>query len=149
MGIDGFSMSNLTGVNRNLSSQQLANEAEATARQAMDNEIADVDGISKKQKAGRKDPDAAFNGRMVLIKDEEQDKEQEQQEEQEPQKQQQKQKKEPTDEDIAKYHFRFNREGMIDICEGDEIVSTISPEDAARVLANMNDFSGALVNKNV
>lgn len=149
MGIDGFSMSNLTGVNRNLSSQQLANEAEATARQATDNEIADVDGISKKQKAGRKDPDAAFNGRMVLIKDEEQDKEQEQQEEQEPQKQQQNQKKEPTDEDIAKYHFRFNSEGMIDICEGDEVVSTISPEDAARALANMSDFSGALVNKNI
>lgn len=148
MGIDGFSMSNL-GLNRNLTSAQLANEVEATAKQALENQMADVDGVGKKEKAGRKDPDAAFNGRMVLIKDEEQDKEQEQQEEQEPQKQQQKQKKEPTDEDIAKYHFRFNREGMIDICEGDEVVSTISPEDAARALANMSDFSGALVNKNV
>ena len=49
MGIDGFSMSNL-GINRNMSSAQLANEAEATAKQALENQMADVDGVGKKEK---------------------------------------------------------------------------------------------------
>ena len=148
MGIDGFSMANLTGVNRNMSSQQMANEADAVARQATENEIADVDGISKKQKAGRKDPDAAFNGRMVLIKDEEQNKEEEQEQE-EPPKKAEKKEKEPSDEDISKYHFRFKSEGMIEICEGDKVVGTISPEAAARALTNIQDFSGGIVNKKI
>ena len=77
MGIDGFSMSNL-GMQRNLTSAQLANEVEATAKQALENQIADVDGVGKKEKAGRKDPDAAFNGTIPFIpEEEEKDKENE------------------------------------------------------------------------
>ena len=76
MGIDGFSMSNL-GLNRNLTSAQLANEAEMTANQALENQIADVDGVGKKEKAGRKDPDAAFNGTIPFIGEPKDDDEQE------------------------------------------------------------------------
>lgn len=149
MGIDGFSMANLPGVNRNLSSQQMAQDAEVTARQGTEDDIVDVDGISRKQKAGRKDPDAAFNGRMVLIKDEEQNQEQEQEEEQPESQKQPQNQKEPTEEDVSKYHFEFNKDGMIEICEGDKVVGTISPEEAAHALKNLSEFSGALVNKNV
>ena len=38
MGIDGFSLSNL-GLNKNLTSAQLANEAESLARQSSENQI--------------------------------------------------------------------------------------------------------------
>lgn len=148
MGIDGFSMSNLTGVNRNLSSQQLAQDADVTARQGTEDDIVDMDGISRKQKAGRKDPDAAFNGRMVLIKDEEQQQQEEHQDQKQDESKKEKQNK-PSDDEVSKYNFRLNKEGMIDICEGEKVVGSISPEDAAKALAQISDFSGSLVNKNI
>ena len=151
MGLDGLSMSNLTGVNRNKSSQQLSQEADVVARQGTDDEIVDMDGVSRKQKAGRKDPDAAFNGRMVLIKDKTDDDDGEDAEQNEDNKKEKNEQKNenPSDEELSKYNFRFNAGGMIEICEGDRVVSTISPEDAAMALKNMSGISGALVNKNI
>ena len=54
MGLDGFSLSNL-GLNKNLTSAQLANEVDATARQSLENQIADVDGVGKREKVGKKE----------------------------------------------------------------------------------------------
>ena len=68
MGLDGFSMSNL-GLHRNLTTAQLANEVEATAKMALENQLPDVDGIGKKEKAGKKDPEAAFNPTVPFIPD--------------------------------------------------------------------------------
>ena len=78
MGIDGFSMSNL-GLHRNLTSAQLANEAEDTARQSLENQMADVDGVGKREKVGKKDEDAAFNGMVPFIPADEQEQEDEEQ----------------------------------------------------------------------
>ena len=67
MGIDGFSMSNL-GLHRNTTSAQNAHEADFLARQNLENQISDMDGVSKREKAGKKDEDAAFNGMMAFVK---------------------------------------------------------------------------------
>ena len=126
MGIDGFSMSNL-GLNRNLTSAQMANEAEATANQALENQIADVDGIGKKEKAGRKDPDANQGEQIVLSQDDE------------------------DNEDGSQYHFKMNSEGMIEVWDSvtNSIAKTISPEDAANTLMNLSKIPGIFVNKEV
>ena len=88
---------------------------------------------------------------MVLIKDKTDDDDGEDAEQNgDNKKEKNEQKNEnPSDEELSKYNFRFNPDGMIEICEGDRVVSTISPEDAASALKNMSGISGALVNKNI
>lgn len=151
MGIDGFSMSNL-GLNRNLTSAQLAHEVDATAKQALENQIADVDGVGKKEKAGRKDPDAAFNGMIPFIPDDEENNEQKQENpsEETPVIEKLVEKNEDESEG-SQYHFKLNEEGFIEIwnSESNEIVKTISPENAANVMMGLSKLPGILVNKEV
>lgn len=151
MGIDGFSMSNL-GLNRNLTSAQLAHEVDATAKQALENQIADVDGVGKKEKAGRKDPDAAFNGMIPFIPDDEENNEQKQENpsEETPVIETLAEKSEDESEG-SQYHFKLNEEGLIEIwnSESNEIVKTISPENAANVMMGLSKLPGILVNKEV
>ena len=154
MGIDGFSMSNL-GLNRNLTSAQMANEAEATANQALENQIADVDGIGKKEKAGRKDPDAAFNGTIPFIPDNKEDTENNGQDSPEPDNNQGEQivlsQDDEDNEDGSQYHFKMNSEGMIEVWDSvtNSIAKTISPEDAANTLMNLSKIPGIFVNREV
>lgn len=151
MGIDGFSMSNL-GLNRNLTSAQLAHEVDTTAKQALENQIADTDGVGKKEKAGRKDPDAAFNGTIPFIPDAEENDEDDSSEQDENQ--------ENTSENIAdeesedegsQYHFKLNTEGMIEVWNVDtnEVIKTISPNDAAKAMLGVSKMPGILVNKEI
>ena len=152
MGIDGFSMSNL-GLNRNLTSAQLANEAEMTANQALENQIADVDGVGKKEKAGRKDPDAAFNGTIPFIGEpkEKDDEENPNEQENEPQQEQQVSSNEEEDDDGNQYHFKLNNEGLIEVWDSttDSVVKTISPEDASNTLLHISKVPGIFVNKEI
>ncbi len=158
MGIDGFSMSNL-GMQRNLTSAQLANEVEATAKQALENQIADVDGVGKKEKAGRKDPDAAFNGTIPFIpEEEEEDKENEENSSEENQKQdlpnltQQEEQDTDTDKDEGgQYHFKINHNGMIEVwnTNTNTIMREISPEDAAKTFVNLSQAPGLFVNRKI
>ena len=152
MGIDGFSMSNL-GLNRNLTSAQLANEAEMTANQALENQIADVDGVGKKEKAGRKDPDAAFNGTIPFIGEpkEKDDEENPNEQENEPQQEQQVSSNEEDDDEGNQYHFKLNNEGLIEVWDSttDSVVKTISPEEAANVLHNFAQAPGIFVNREI
>ncbi len=152
MGIDGFSMSNL-GLNRNLTSAQLANEAEMTANQALENQIADVDGVGKKEKAGRKDPDAAFNGTIPFIGEpkEKDDEENPNEQENEPQQEQQVSSNEEDDDEGNQYHFKLNNEGLIEVWDSttDSVVKTISPEDASNTLLHMSKIPGIFVNKEI
>ena len=150
MGIDGFSMSNL-GLNRNMNSSQLASEAEATARQALENQIADVDGVGKKEKAGRKDPDAAFNGTIPFI-GEPKEKEDDESQENDSTKQDSTQSETHVfdeDDEGSQYHFKMNEEGMIEVWDSDtnSIVKTISPEDASNTLLHISKVPGIVVNK--
>lgn len=152
MGIDGFSMSNL-GLNRNLTSAQLANEAEMTANQALENQIADVDGIGKKEKAGRKDPDAAFNGTIPFIGEpkEKDDEENSNEQEKAPLQEQQVSSNEEEDDDGNQYHFKLNNDGLIEVWDSttDSVVKTISPEDASNTLLHMSKIPGIFVNKEI
>ncbi len=152
MGIDGFSMSNL-GLNRNLTSAQLAHEADMVAKQALDNQIADMDGIGKKEKAGRKDPDAAFNGTIPFIPDatDEEDQDSEQNENQENTEDTKNEDQSKPDEEGSQYHFRMNEDGLIEIwnTKNNQLVKTISPEKAANAILGMTKTPGILVNKKI
>lgn len=148
MGLDGFSMSNL-GLNRNLSSAQLAQNAETTARESLDSQIADVDGVGKKEKAGRKDPDAAFNGHIPFIPDKKEGEQEEQPPEDEPQEPVAIETEDEDDEDASKYSFRFNANEMIEIWDTktNTILKTISPENAQKSLSNLSKMPGIFINK--
>lgn len=152
MGIDGFSMSNL-GLNRNLTSAQLANEVEATAKQALENQMADVDGVGKKEKAGRKDPDAAFNGTIPFVPDENsQNKDEQQQEQPQPENIPDAINLEDSEDDDAdKYHFRVNAANMIEVWDSEtkKLIKTVSPQDAINVAMNFSKLPGIFVNKKV
>lgn len=155
MGIDGFSLANL-GLNKNLSSAQLANEAERTARQSLENQIADADGVGKIEKAGRKDPDAAFNGTIPFIPDDQKENEEDSENQQEESQNNEAQQildenDDDVDEEYSKYHFRFNKDEMIEIydAEKNEVIKTISPEDASKALINLSKIPGLFVNRKV
>ena len=155
MGIDGFSLANL-GLNKNLSSAQLANEAERTARQSLENQIADADGVGKIEKAGRKDPDAAFNGTIPFIPDDQKENEEDSENQQEESQNNDSQEMleendDDVDEEYSKYHFRFNKDEMIEIydSEKNEVIKTISPEDASKALVNLSKIPGLFVNRKV
>ncbi len=151
MGIDGFSMSNL-GLQRNMTSAQLANEAEVTARQSLENQIADVDGVGKREKVGKKDEDAAFNGMVPFIPNDENNNES-------PNEGGENKNQQPPvdysalvdDEEVDKYHFRFNANDMIEIwdTETNEIIKTISPDMARKVIGNIEELPGVLVNRKI
>ncbi len=154
MGIDGFSLSNL-GLNRNMTSSQLATEAERTARQSLDNQMADVDGVGKKEKAGRKDPDAAFNGMVPFIPADKEEEEQPQDSQDETASQNNSQETYDSDDDddeyASRYHFRFNSNDMIEVfdTEKSEVVRTISPENASKAIKDMTKIPGVFINKKV
>lgn len=149
MGLDGFSMSNL-GLSRNLSSAQLAQNAETTAREALDSQIADTDGVGKKEKAGKKDPDSAFNGHIPFIHDKKEGEEEPQEEEDMSQDNSQFQDDEDDDDD-SRYHYRFNANEMIEIWDSktNSIIRTISPEAASKAILNITEMPGIFINKEI
>lgn len=144
-------MSNL-GLQRNMTSAQLANEAEVTARQSLENQIADVDGVGKREKVGKKDEDAAFNGMVPFIPNDENNNES-------PNEGGENKNQQPPvdysalvdDEEVDKYHFRFNANDMIEIwdTETNEIIKTISPDMARKVIGNIEELPGVLVNRKI
>ncbi len=144
MGIDGFSLSNLN-LNLNKTSAAMASEADVLALQGNESQIKSVDGSSKKQKAARKDKDAGFGGTVILPGDEEAF-EQKETKNNSPDK-----KIEISAEELEKYHFRLNKEHMIEIFDSltNEIVRTITPEDAAAVLINITEVPGIFFNKKI
>ena len=132
MGIDGFSLSNL-GLNKNLTSAQLANEAESLARQSSENQIADVDGVGKREKAGKKDDEAAYNGTIPFIPDGKKEDEEENTEDSEVS------SSEPVetyvdDEEISKYKFSFGKGDMIEIHDSStgDLIKKIPIEQAQK-----------------
>src|SRR5574344_1995728 len=143
-------MSNL-GMHRNLTSAQLANEVDATAKQALDDQMADVDGIGKKQKAGKKDEDAAFNGAVPFIPEEKEDKEKSQDDNStQDESQEEVDEAEEDEEADLPYTFRCNQSDMIEIVDTDgKILRTISPEDAANVSLKVSKMPGVFINKKV
>lgn len=148
MGIDGFSLANLS-LNINKTSSAMAAEAEILAREGNENQIKDVDGISKKQKTLRKDKDGAFNGGVYLPGEEGEFLGDSMSEDGEDADGDESQEESLTEEELSSYHFRLNSDHMIEIFDSksDEIIRVIRPEDAARVLMNVSDVPGFIVNE--
>lgn len=152
MGLDGLSMSNL-GLHRNLTSAQLANEADATARQALENQLPDVDGVGKKEKAGKKDPDAAFAGMVPFIADEKDPQESDEElSEEEPNEQ-----SEPPlsdtedDEEEPRYLFKMGADNFIEVFDTKTkaVVKKLSPEEAANSVHNFSKMPSLFFDKEV
>ena len=150
MGIDGFSLSNL-GLNKNMTSAQLANEAEALARQSTENQIADVDGVGKREKAGKKDDEAAYNGTIPFIPDDK--KEDEDSENQQEGSSQESEIKESVvdDEEVSKYKFVFGKGDMIEILDSTtgSLIKKIPIEQAQKAVGSIDKLPGFLVNREV
>lgn len=152
MGIDGFSMSNL-GLSRNLTSSQLATNAERTAQEALDSQISDMDGVNKKDKVGRQDADAAFNGHIPFVPLEEEEGDGQGAEENTAAEQPAavEESEDEESDGYEKYHFRFNANEMIEIYDTatNTVVRTISPEDASKAMLNISKMPGIFVNKKI
>ena len=152
MGIDGFSMSNL-GLNRNMTSAQNAHEADFLARQNLENQISDMDGIGKREKAGKKDEEAAFNGMMAFVKPDNHDEndEESQDETMEETVPHENPLYDDDDEYEEKYHFVYNNNELIEIwdAETNKLLKTISPENAQDIVEQMHCLPSILVNKKV
>ncbi len=156
MGLDGFSMSNL-GLHRNLTTAQLANEVDVVAKQALENQLPDVDGVGKKEKAGKKDPEAAFNGMVPFIPDEENDEKDEDASEQEEKKSVDKSVGEESIEDVEveieepQYLFKMSADDMIEIYDKNtgRVIKKLSPEEAASTVHNFTKMPSIFFNKDV
>ena len=150
MGIDGFSMSNL-GLNRNMTSAQLANEAESLARQSLENQIADADGVGKREKAGKKDEDAAYNGTIPFIPDDKKEAEDENNEENQQPENSEQNTVDEEEEEISKYKFCMGQGDMIEIrdSESNEIIKKIPIAQAQKAIGTIDKLPGFLVNREV
>lgn len=144
MGVDGFSIAN-TGLNINKTSSAMSSEAEALARQGNDVQIRDVDGVTKKAKTARKDRDAGYGG-MAYLPGDENENEQDENQQQSPKGRKKAPRPAP---DVSRYHFRLNREQMIEIYDSEtgKILRVISPEDVMKVFTNLADVPGVIINK--
>ena len=159
MGLDGFSMSNL-GLHRNLTTAQLANDVEATAKMALENQLPDVDGVGKKEKAGKKDPESAFNPMVPFIADEKENKDSDDSEEKNLDESSQIDKsvgderyEDNTEIEIEepKYLFKMSNDNMIEIYDAqtNKVIRKISPEEAAATVHNFANLPSVFFNKNV
>lgn len=156
MGLDGFSMSNL-GLHRNLTTAQLANEVDVVAKQALENQLPDVDGVGKKEKAGKKDPEAAFNGMVPFIPDEENDEKDEDASEQKEKKSVDKSVGEELTEDDdveiegPQYLFKMSADDMIEVYDKNtgRVIKKLSPEEAASTVHNFTKMPSIFFNKDI
>ena len=143
-------MSNL-GLNRNMTSAQLANEAESLARQTLENQISDMDGVGKREKAGKKDDEAAYNGAIPFIPDEEKKEDTEQEQPEEQSETQDVGIADDDEEDASKYKFVLGEGDMIEIRNSltDELIRKISVEQAQKAVGTIDKLPGFLVNREV
>lgn len=158
MGLDGFSMSNL-GLHRNLTTAQLANEVDAVAKQTLESQIKDVDGIGKKEKAGKKDPEAAFNGMVPFIPDE--DKEDASDENANQQNTEtfidksvgddNSELEEETEIEEPQFLFKMSSDNMIEIYDKKtgQVIKKITPEEAATTVHNFTKLPSIFFNRNI
>ena len=152
MGIDGFSMSNL-GMHRNKTSAQLSHDAETVARETLEHQMPDVDGVGKREKAGKKDDEAAFNGTIPFIPDgkKKKNKEDETQDESNDSESLLEGIDEDDEEDDSKYRFLLGSDEMIEIRDNTDnsLIKKISIEQAQKAVGCLDDLPGFLVNKEV
>ena len=157
MGLDGFSMSNL-GLQRNLTTAQLANDVADTDKMALENQLPDVDGVEKKEKAGKKDPEAAFNPMVPFIPDKKKKKDNESENDDDSSSIE----KSVDDDEFAtdeeeieieepRYLFKMSEDNMIEIYDNQtgKVVRKITPEEAAATVHNFSKLPSIFFNRDV
>ena len=134
-----------------MTSAQLANEAESLARQTLENQISDMDGMGKREKAGKKDDEAAYNGSIPFIPDEEKKEDTEQEQPEEQSETQDVGIADDDEEDASKYKFVLGEGDMIEIRNSltDELIRKISVEQAQKAVGTIDKLPGFLVNREV
>lgn len=147
MGLDGFSMGNL-GLNTDMTSAQMANQAEHLANKEFEVKIKDVEQLAEEQLIKRKEEDS----------EEKQDKEDAKKKEHE-------QEQEPEDENLSllnekdfeskdprEFSVRINpRTDMIELFNNKEerILETISATDLMHLISKLDSASGILINRKI
>ena len=113
--------------------------------------IADVDGVGKREKAGKKDDEAAYNGTIPFIPDDK--KEDEDSENHQEGSSQESEIKESVgdDEEVSKYKFVFGKGDMIEILDSTTgfLIKKIPIEQAQKAVGSIDKLPGFLVNREV
>ena len=138
MGLDGFSMKNISPHNE-LTSAQLSNNAEALALKGTQRTIKDVEGLAEKQKTKTKDFEQEDEGVYYIF---------EKDEEEQGQSHFQQQKRDPH----KQYKVRLNNKTqLIELVdtEQNKVIETILPNDLIKLISKLNETSGILVNRKI
>lgn len=139
MGLDGFSMTNL-GLHKELTSSQLATNAEVLAAKGTERSIKTVNDLSSKQRTRNKEFEE--EDEIPVYYFEEDEKEDNQGEGKE-----KKQNSEP-----KKYTVKLNNKTqlieLVDL-ERNRVIETISPNDLIKLVSKLSSTSGILVNRKI
>jgi len=147
MGLDGFSMGNL-GLKVDMTSAQMANQAEQIARKEMEfkvknvNELAEDSGVKTRDEAQEKDQ----------FSDGFKNKNNEEDEEQNEETQSSISEREFEEKDPKEFSIRINSD--TDVVElysnkDDKVIETINPKDLMGLISKLNNASGILVNRRI
>lgn len=145
MGLDGFSMGNL-GLNADLTSAQMANQAEQIARKESEIKIKDVTESAEDEGVKRKEEQTQDETFDDGFKEKEESQEQ-QEEEQQPAMQIDFATANPKE-----YSIRFNSEtDMVELFNNQEekILETMSATDLMYLVSKIDSASGILINRKI
>lgn len=150
MGVDGFSMGNL-GINIDMTSAQMANQAERLAQKESETIIKDVTEAAEEDAIKRKDEeDDSEQGQLSGGFDNEQKDENKEEEDEKP-------LSNLTDKDFAnkdpkEFSVKVNSQtDMIELFSNKEgrVLETISSSDLMELVSRLNNASGVLVNRKI
>ena len=145
MGLDGLAMGNL-GLNTDMTSAQMANQAEQIARKEMEfkvknvNELAEEGEVKFKDEADEKDQ---FNDGF---------KKKDEQEDQQDETTSSLTEKDFENKDPKEFSIRINSNtDMVELYNSkeDKIIETMNPKDLMGLISKLNNASGILVNRRI
>lgn len=144
MGLDGFSMGNL-GLNTDLTSAQMANQAEQIARKEMEfkvknvNELAEDNGVKTRDESPEQEQ---FNDGFKKKEEEEQPEE----------KQSSISERAFLEKDPKEFSIRINADtDLVELYSNtdDKIIETMNAKDLMGLISKLNNASGILVNRRI
>lgn len=139
MGLDGFSMANL-GLKKELTSAQMANNAEVLATKGTGIAIKHINDLSSKQKTRNKEFEEEEEIPVYYFEDDEKDENGNEGKE--------KKQKEESKRYTVKLNSKTQLIELIDL-EKQMIIETISPNDLIKLVSKLNSTSGILVNRRI
>ncbi len=139
MGLDGFSMKNISPHNE-LTSAQMANNAEVLALKGTQRTIKDVENLSEKQKTKNKEFEEEDEDVYYMFSKDEEDEAQNNADDY--------QQNNPNKKFTVKLNKKTQLIELIDL-EQNKVIETILPNDLIKLVSRLNETSGILVNKKV